>query len=318
MCWAVLSLSVLIAALAVALAADTIASIPVKLNDSYRIFIPVRINGSGPLWCGLDSGGGALLYLDQGKASAMGIQPTEEGRSAGPQDQKLKRDARARVTLEVPGVKLVNQTLVIESRPFAEFSCVIGLMTFRQYVVEVDYETPAVRLFDPERYQYPGSGHALPFLADQDNPFVTVTLTLPKGDDLQARLAVDTGGGAFFALLSKSFVDKNQLMSRVLKTIPDPSFGYADKQARVLVTRMKKFALGPFEVPRPVVHLWQVRGFGGAVEPDGLLCGDFLRRFKLIFDCPRHRLILQPNAHYRDDPPFDASSLRVYREGQNP
>jgi len=54
----------LIAAPAAALAADTIASIPVKLNDSYRIFIPVRINGSGPLWCGLDSGGGALLYRE--------------------------------------------------------------------------------------------------------------------------------------------------------------------------------------------------------------------------------------------------------------
>jgi hypothetical protein len=55
---------VLVTASAVAVVADTIASIPVKLNDSYRIFIPVRMNGSGPLWCGLDSGGGALLYRE--------------------------------------------------------------------------------------------------------------------------------------------------------------------------------------------------------------------------------------------------------------
>src|SRR5271157_2282416 len=117
-------------------------SIPMRLNEAHQYFIQARINGSDPVWCNLDSGGGDRLYLDRDRAAKMGIQPTGNGLSAGPQDSKMKPDGRSQVSLEVAGVKLANLTVLLQSRPYADFSCVIGQTVFRQFVVEVDYETP--------------------------------------------------------------------------------------------------------------------------------------------------------------------------------
>jgi len=89
-------------------------------------------------------------------------------------------------------------------------------------------------------------------------------------------------------------------------------------QPGVLAARLSMLELGDLKVARPLFFLWQVRGFGGGDEPDGLLCPDFLRRFTLIFDYPRLKLILEPGPHFGDETPFDASGTLIYREGENP
>jgi len=139
------------------------------------------------------------------------------------------------------------------------------------------------------------------FVLDGGSPFVETTLTASSGKLFQPRLAVDTGcGGYALVMLSKSFVDRYGVMAEMPDRAADPQFGSAGQQARVATARFEKFAVGPFEIPRPKIHFWQVQGFGGASGPDGLLCGDFLRRFKLIFDYPNKRIVLVPNAHFRD------------------
>lgn len=275
-------------------------SIPMRLNEAHQYFIHARINGSDPMWCNVDSGGGDRLYLDRDRAAKMGIQPTSIGRSAGPSDAKMTQDSRSQVTVEISGVKLVNQTVLLQSRPYDDFSCVIGQTIFRQYIVEVDYEVPAIRLHNLEEFRYNGPGKVIPFILEGGSPFVTATLTTPNGKSFEARIAVDTGGGFPLVLLSKTYIDKNDLMNQGLSPTPDPRFGSSGQQARVVSAAAEKFSVGPFDISHPTVHLWQVQGFGGAGGPDGLLCGDFLRRFKLIFDYQKQRIILEPNAHYRD------------------
>ena len=277
-----------------------IVSIPLKLNKLYQYWIEARFNGSDPLSCGLDSAGGDRVYLDNDRAAKMGIKPTGTGRSAGPHDTQMKQDSRSEATLEVAGVKLVNQPVVLQSRPYADYSCTIGQTVFRQYIVEVDYEAAAIRLYDPEHFRYDGPGQVLPIRMEGGSPFVTATITTPKGKSVQAKVAVDTGGGSAIAMLSKPFVETNKLTSDIEGAAPEPQYGMEGQQARVLSARFGNFAVGRFEIPRPVLHFWQVQGFGGSAGPDGLLCGEFLRRFKVIFDYLNLKIILEPNAHFRD------------------
>jgi hypothetical protein len=65
---------------------------------------------------------------------------------------------------------------------------VIGQTVFRQYTVEVDYESAAIRFFDAERFRYDGPGKVVPFTLDGGNPFVTATLKMPNGNSLDVRL----------------------------------------------------------------------------------------------------------------------------------
>ncbi len=59
-----------------------------------------------------------------------------------------------------------------------------------------------------------------------------------------------------------------------------------------------------------MLFLARVPGFGGRTEPDGLLCSDFLRRFKLIFDYPRQDLIIEPGRDFRGETPFASTVPR--------
>jgi len=288
-------LPVAIALAAALLPAAEPVSIPVRLNASYQMFASARINNSEPMSCTLDSGGGANLYLDQSLAATLGVRPTSEGRSASPQDSRMRTDLRAQTSIEVAGVKFENQPVILRNMPAAEFACVIGLAVFRGYTVDIDYARNVVRLLDSERFRYDGPGQLLPFSSEGNNVFVDTSLALPDGNKVTARLAVDTGGGRFTALLSKSYADKNRIFDRGLSTEPDATFGYEDGQPKVVVARLARLALGKIELDQPAIHIWRVRGFGGGTEPDGLLCGGALHQFRLIIDYPKHQLVFEPN-----------------------
>ncbi|MGO9095871.1 MAG: PDZ domain-containing protein [Bryobacteraceae bacterium] len=294
-----------------------IAVIPLNVGENYRLSLPVRINGA-EFSCNIDSGGGDLIYLDKAKALAAGIQPIGEGYSAGPQAASMNTDLRAQVTLEIGALKLPGQELVMQNRPSPDYQCTVGLQTLKQYVVELSYQPPALRVHAPDRYVAAKPGHAIPFVLEGGNAFVQAVFSLPNGSPIPARLAIDTGGDRSAVYLSKSFVDQHNILDRVPKTVPDLWSGSSAGLPRVLAARFDKLQLGDVELPHPIAFLARVPGFGGVSEPDGLLCPDFLRRFNVTFDYPHRKLILEPGPHFADEAPFDSSGALIYREGQNP
>lgn len=157
-------------------------SIPTRLNPAHQYFIQARINGSDPVLCNVDSGGGDRLYLDRGRAEKMGIKPSASGKSAGANDSTMKEDLRSVVTLEAFGVTIPNQVVLLQNRPYEEFSCVIGQTVFRDYVVEVDYDAQALRLHDATRFRYSGPGQTLAMTMQDGNPLVEATLSTPNGN----------------------------------------------------------------------------------------------------------------------------------------
>src|SRR6476469_6605931 len=157
-------------------------TIPARLNDFQQIYVPVRINGSAPLWFELDTGGGgALFFIDTVRAAAIGVRATTLGRSAGPNDNQMAADGRTVVTAAFPGLTLRDQQLVIQPRPM-EKEGIVALSVFSRYVAELDYDAPVLRLLD---HASAGGGPSLPFALEGNNPVVTAVLTLPGGDEVR-------------------------------------------------------------------------------------------------------------------------------------
>jgi hypothetical protein len=282
-------------------------TLPARRNDFQQLLVPARIDGSAPLWCELDSGGGgALVFIEAAKAAAIGIAPTSFGRSAGPLENAPALDGRTRVALAFPGLRLADQELVIKATPLlGDKEASIGMLVLSSFVVELDHESPAVRLHDPETFRYTGGGRAFPFTIEANNPYTIATLTLRDGKEVPARLVIDTGAAGSIAYLSRSFAVEHHLAERAVASAAD-SLGRR-------ACRLERFALGPLGVTRPVVHQFLEPGFGGKTEPDGMIGVEFLRRFRVYFDYPRGRMILEPNSRYAEPSRFDASGLRVHR-----
>ncbi len=280
-------------------------TLPARLNDFHQIQIPVRINGSAPLWFEVDSGGGgALLFIDIGKAMGVGMQPTAYGTSAGPADGSAEPDLRARANADLPGLRLNDQEFVIKQKPLGKDG-ILGLATLARYVVEFDYETPALRLHDAGAFAYRGAGAAVPFTVAATNPYVAGSLLLPGGETVEGRFVLDTGSAGSILYLSHSFAQRTRLLDRGLKWVPDSIGLYA--------TRVPRFSVGPLRVENPVIRRFPARGFGGTSEPDGLIGVEFLRRFRIFFDFGRSQAIFEANRHVQDPSLFDASGIRVER-----
>jgi PDZ domain/Aspartyl protease len=278
--------------------------LPALLNDFHQIWIPARMNDSPVLWCELDSGAGGAVYLiDARMAASIGIRAERVGQSAGVIQGQPIADGRARVTVEFPGLRLEKQELIIKPAPLDKDG-IVGLFNFRQWVAELDYQTPTVRLHDAKGFQ--GKSESVPISIEQTNPMAEVRLTLRAGEEIRGRFVVDTGAAGSLAYLSYSFADRLHLADRGLRWVADSMGNRAARIARLSV--------GPYGVDQAVIRVFPARGFGGTVEPDGMLGVDFLRRFRVFFDYGRERLVLEPNAFYSAPDRFDASGIRIYKD----
>ena len=282
-------------------------AIPALRNDFHQLLVPARIEGSPPLWSDLDSGGGgAVILLEAAHADAIGVRAASIGRSTGPTEGSMAADGRAWVTLDLPGLSLPHQELIIRSQPLlGDKDASIGMLVLAKYVVEIDHDGAMVRLHDPGEFRYGGPGQAVPFTMENGNPFTTATLTLRRGVEVTAQMVIDTGAAGSTAYFSKSFAERIQLAGRALASAAD-SLGRS-------AARIERFAVGGMRVERPVVHHFQAPGFGGTAEPDGMIGVEFLRRFKVFLDYSRNRMILEKAAAYREPVLFDASGLRAQR-----
>ena len=194
----------------------------------------------------------------------------------------------------------------------------VGLDLFTRYVVEIDYLGRVVRLYDPQTYNYSGVGESIPLTLRDGHLFVPAKIEMPGGPRLDRQFVVDTGGALVTLVLTTPFAQSNNLPGPNPRTILDRSLAGLGGETRVLVSRATSFTLGNLSVREPIIYVSQDRG-GALASSDfaGLIGGEILRKFKVIFDYARGRLILEPNAHYAEPVECDMSGIRFRAYGDD-
>ena len=171
-------LLLLVQVLLVACRVSPVTSIPLVRSDDYELYLSARINGV-KFTCWLDSGAGDRIYLERDRAIAAGIRPTTHGRSAWVSSETMIVDERAKATLELGGLKLDDQEVVVQNMPVPE-DCILGMGTLRQFVVELDYDAPALHLYRSATYQRSATGDAVAFTLKDAGPIVPAIITFAE------------------------------------------------------------------------------------------------------------------------------------------
>ena len=109
-----------------------------------------------------------------------------------------------------------------------------------------------------------------------------------------------------------SFVAQTSLVADARPRIPAPGFAVGGNPDH-LVTRLDSVSVGPWTIARPVVG-WSVSLERGGDA--GTVGAELLRRFRVIFDYTRERIILERTAALADESVFDASGLMVVATGE--
>ena len=301
-----------------------VASIPIEVDGGNYVFIKASVNGSAPLTFILDSGAGSGLVLYFKAAQTLGLKLQGKGKGGGAGEGTFDTTSIKGVSLSFRGAEMGNQTFVVfpPTRSSSAFDRVvdgvIGSALFSRYVVEVDYQSRVVNLYEPKAYQYIGSGESIPIRILSNLPFVRMTIPLAGRKPLEGNFIVDLGAGRFTAILNTPLVESNNLLTAAQKTIKEPGAEGVGGDVKLLVGRLPRLQLGSFGLTDPVVHFAQDRkGAFASSEFSGVIGGELLRRFKVIFDYAHKRMILEPNARLVESFEYDMSGIRLHAEGED-
>ncbi len=173
-------------------------------------------------------------------------------------------------------------------------------------MVEIDYASKRLRLHDPNTYEYVGRGESIPISLVGGHVYVDLVISLPDGEPIDCHALVDTGAGASL-LFTRPFTQKHDALSTLGATVTTSGLGVGG-ESRAVLGRIESLKLGSFLMTEPIAAFsLDEKGFGASADVDAVLGASVLRRFTVIFDYARSRMILEPN--HRLHEPFTADLL---------
>ncbi len=204
----------------------------------------MRVNNSEPLWFVVDSGAGGWI-VDRARATRLGLhleQDTAQGTGAGSgtYDVSYVKNVNFSVAdfnISVPLIGVIDMS-AHKSQMGREVEGLVGFDFFEKFIVEIDYESKVIRLFDPKTYGYSGVGESLPIIVDQDarNPFFMAEITVPGAAPQSRKLLIDTGSND---ALDDSFV--MQSMGPKIEIVGGVGLG---KELKFNVGKVSRLRLG--------------------------------------------------------------------------
>lgn len=162
------------------------------------IYIPVTVNGSKPFRFFLDGGSSACI-LDPQVIKALGLKTSGSGVIHGAGSGGIAVTYADSISFGLPGINLVvPKATVIDlsiSIPGQKVDGLIGYDLFNKFVVEINYHTNTIRLYDPKTFHYSGNGSRIPITLVRKLVHISATVKVagltPKVHDY----LVDTGSG---------------------------------------------------------------------------------------------------------------------------
>jgi hypothetical protein len=167
---------------------------------------------------------------------------------------------------------------------------ILGAGFFRRFVVELDPAGRSVTLHDPGQFQYAGPGEIIPLKFPKDTPVVEAAVHFAHRPPVRARFEIDSGcDGAL--CLGHDFVAANRLEEATNAVANDARQGVGGS-VHTRPARLHQFQLGKATLDDLPANFF----LEGSPVDDGLaghIGMGVLRRFKVIFDYSRKRMILE-------------------------
>ena len=286
--------------------ASLLATVPIEVNNNH-VFVAV-CHGERPLTFILDTGA-PFSALDLTTARQQGV-PLGEGFSAsGAGAGSAAAAVITGVTVRLAGTAIANSpTRAIDFSSVARrdghrLDGLLGRDLIERFVLRVDYWQRSLELHDRDRFKHDGPGTVVPISLRAGYPYVDAEVMLADGGRVKGRFLVDVGGSQALNF-SKPWIDKHRLRERVSPTVPARGGSGIGGATSHDIGRVPSVHLGDLTVSGPIVHLYgSGAGIFSSGSSAGSIGGDLLRRFVVIIDYKRHRMIFE--RHAGTDEPFD-------------
>ncbi|MBD0373356.1 MAG: aspartyl protease family protein [Pyrinomonadaceae bacterium] len=277
------------------------ASVPFNFENNH-LMVMTEVNGSSPIWFMIDTGARFTVIsqerLNQFNLKSYGGLKTQGG---GNDVTGAYVDG---VTYRLSDVEVRNQHAAVLSLQGLEkvygmpLGGILGYDFVSRFVIQADYPSSTLTLFDPARFEYKGKGIVVPFILKSNNhPYIEGSVTV-QNRNIPALFVLDTGA-ADTMTLTTPFVKENNLAElagdprmRVNRIAGSEKEFFAPTTMRGL---LDKVTIGQVTLPHVVVNF--SLGTSGAYASSsfsGNIGETILQRFKMILDYEHTRMILEP------------------------
>lgn len=293
-----------------------VVSIPIQYEDA-RIYVPVRVGDGAPRWFILDTGAQPTL-VDERVATSAGIPVTYSTSTTGAGGRTTRIGFARDITLTVGSIPLALQRVTVApldsvlapstGRPIPG---IVGSRFFMEHVVEIDVGRGTIRVYEPSTFAYRGHGIIVPVDLSSDVPYATGWIAMRSATD-SGRFLLDLGAKAN-ALVTEHFAKAHRLAQRAPASVVTEFGAGMGGETSYRFVRTGAMGLAPDARTRIDSLIVGLSAGGTLTSPgyDVLLGAQYLTRFRIILDYPRHRVILEPRTHAGARDELDMSGLFV-------
>jgi Aspartyl protease/PDZ domain len=272
----------------------TSIEVPIDIEGEH-LFVDVSINRGEISRFLLDSGAGTTI-VGEDLVKRLNLK-TKEGMQALGVGGVESIGATSVDSLDIGGfriqdLRLFSADLDFLKNTFSEpVDGVLGYDLFIRSVLRLDYMNKRLTILDPETYSYTGEGEIIKGQIKSNLIHINGMLN----GEFEGEFRVDTGAGGGVHLHAP-FVQKHDLLTRCQPQIEISATGVAGNQTSIL-SRGTSLELGSLTVSAPLLTLTSDVESGALAMMDsiGTIGNAVWRKFTIIFDYTRNRMILEPN-----------------------
>jgi hypothetical protein len=290
--------------------------VPFDLFEN-NILIQFRINNSQPAWFILDTGANINL-VNERLFQSLGLGAERSVNLTGGGGGAVSGSFNEGVTVSLPGVEAYNQATA--SAPLGplpsyfgrDVEGIIGTPFIKNFVVEIDYARGVLTFYDPKVYNLSRERNAVELENRNGYPFMKVALSVTGRNTVTDYFMIDSGSIRVLQV-NKPFADAHRILEALPKANIAEGLGGAGVagSTKFVDARVSSLRLGRYVIRRPVVSISQdAEGFGASGDA-GVIGGELLRRFTVTLDYQSKRMLMKPNAHFKELYEADMSGLEL-------
>lgn len=289
------------------------------------IIIPAFINGSDTLKFILDTGVSHTMITSLKGTQGISFNFAREiqlfGLGTGREVQAFHSFGNV---LELPGIIGFNHNVIILKEEFdylsqglgTQIHGLIGYDVFDSFIVEINYTSKKLTLYDPKYYKSRKrkrrlrKSEIIEMEIRRRKPYVNATLYNDDNEASEVNLLVDTGASHAISIFhftdDKLAIPDNSLYTFIGIGLSGEIYGH--------IGRVNKIAIGGFKFKKPIItypdkESVQLTDYEN--ERVGSLGADILNRFTVIFDYHGKEMILRPNSNYKNEFRYNLSGIDI-------
>jgi hypothetical protein len=224
--------------------------------------------------------------------------------------------------IELPGVIGFNHNVIILKEEFdylsqglgTQIHGLLGFDVFDSFVVEIDYKSRKMTLYDPKFYHRRRRDNLLKKseIVEMEivrrKPFINATVVDDNNQSINARLLVDSGASHAITLFTSASeqveVPDNSIYTFVGVGLSGDIYGH--------IGRAKRFDIGSFKFKKPLItypdeESVQISNYEN--DRSGSIGADILKRFTVVFDYTGGEMLLKPNSFYKSEFAYNLSGI---------